>query len=199
MEWPNVYIRPLSQSDVGDNYLRWVNDEEVTRYLEIGNVALDRADLYDYIQSAQEQQRILVGFFLEENNRHIGNGSIYKIDRKEKSFEIGWLIGEKDCWGGRYAPALIHSLLYVGFQLLGMQISRGYVRKDHLMARMVNGYVGYQEVGEISASSSKSVDMITYKQLILGRRRWLQTIDQDGLVGRLPSMVERLNIMSHHD
>ena len=40
-----VYLRPLERSDLNERYLNWLNDPEVTRYLETGAFPTTSQDL----------------------------------------------------------------------------------------------------------------------------------------------------------
>ena len=45
-----VYLRPLELSDLNERYLSWLNDPEVTRYLESGTFPMTRHDLQKFYQ-----------------------------------------------------------------------------------------------------------------------------------------------------
>ena len=40
-----VYLRPLERDDLNARYLSWLNDPEVTRYLEVGTFPTTNRDL----------------------------------------------------------------------------------------------------------------------------------------------------------
>src|SRR3979490_659367 len=45
-----VYLRPLERADLNETYLGWLNDPEVTRYLETGTFPSTMHDLEKFYQ-----------------------------------------------------------------------------------------------------------------------------------------------------
>ena len=50
----NIYLRELTLDDVGVEYLSWVNDKEITRFLEIKYQNFTIDDLKDFITACQK-------------------------------------------------------------------------------------------------------------------------------------------------
>ena len=105
-----INLRPLRLSDINKKYLLWVNDPSVTEYLRIGKQRLMRNDLVRYIKNSPKEGRHNYAIITTNSKLHIGNCSIYSIDKDKRKFEIGYFIGEKKFWGGHYSSMLIFNL-----------------------------------------------------------------------------------------
>ena len=47
-----LHLRPLEDSGIGDEYLSWLNNPEVTRYLEAGKFLVTLSDLRKYLEQS---------------------------------------------------------------------------------------------------------------------------------------------------
>jgi RimJ/RimL family protein N-acetyltransferase len=140
-----IYLRPLFLSDINEKYLFWVNDPSVTEYLEIGSQRLTSNDLIRYVEESPKKGRYNYAIVTQNSRQHIGNGSLYSIEPKNKNFEIGWFIGEKNFWGGQYSSMIIFYLLKIGFVEMGLEKCIGGVEKENIKARMTNKFSGFKE------------------------------------------------------
>ena len=168
-----IKLVPLSEKFINQKYLSWVNDPEVTEFLEIGNKRYQLEDLFLYLHDSKISGRLNYAVLAEESNQHIGNASIYSIDKKNKKFEIGWFIGEKNFWGGHYAPMIIFYLHKIGFMELGLESCGGGVNEEHIKARMTNKFIGYSEIEKIFAYSEKQNKYVASIKLHISKSEWL--------------------------
>jgi len=111
-----IYLRPVAPSDANENYLRWMNDPEVTRYLESRFVRHTAEGLRDYIAEKQDDpDTLFLAIVLRQGDRHIGNIKLGPIDWHHCRGEVGIILGEKDCWGKGYATEAIQLLADYAF------------------------------------------------------------------------------------
>jgi len=95
-----VYLRPLEKTDLGEHYLAWLNDPEVTRYLETGVFPTTRQDLEKFFESVTgSRTQVILAIMDKKSNRHIGNVKLGPIDWLHRRAVFGILIGEKKFWG----------------------------------------------------------------------------------------------------
>ena len=78
-----IYLRPLCLSDVNEKYLSWVNDPSVTEHLNIGTNRLNQSDLVKYVKESPKLGRHNYAI-ITKIQQHIGNSSIYSIDKAKK-------------------------------------------------------------------------------------------------------------------
>lgn len=103
-EGERLYLRGLTPEDAQGNYLRWMNDPEVTRFLESRYKPHTEASLRSYIEKiSADPDYVFCAICTKDDHRHIGNIKLGPIDWNHRRAESGLLIGEKDCWGQTYA------------------------------------------------------------------------------------------------
>lgn len=108
LQGSRVYLRPVVPSDVNENYIQWMNDAEVTRYLESRFQRYSLEALREYVTEKQrDPNTCFLAIVLKEGNRHIGNIKLGPVDWHHRLGDIGIMIGGKDCWGKGYATEAI--------------------------------------------------------------------------------------------
>ncbi len=114
-----VYLSPLEMKSV-ENYVRWFNDPEVTKYLAMYypvNSFCER----QYIENASRAgDQVPFDIFLFDGNRHIGNCVLTQIDWVNRKCIYGVAIGEKDCWGKGYGTEVTKLCVRYSFDRLNM-------------------------------------------------------------------------------
>jgi [ribosomal protein S5]-alanine N-acetyltransferase len=137
-----VFLRPLGLDDVTANYLRWLNDLEVTRFLETRHPQTMQTvrEFVERVNASNDQ--FLFGIFLKKDARHVGNIKIGPVKPHHLLADVTLLIGERDCWGQGIATDAIRTITRFGFEKL---------RLSKLTASMYAGNVGsiraYQRAG----------------------------------------------------
>ncbi|NLG27544.1 MAG: GNAT family N-acetyltransferase [Chloroflexi bacterium] len=114
-----LYLRAWEQSDVAAFY-RWFNDPEVSLYL--GNAypawSLEQEQrIYD--QPREHAQRYAI--VLKEGDVLIGNCDLHGIDQKNRSADVGIVIGDQRYWNQGYGREALGLLLEIGFDGLGLE------------------------------------------------------------------------------
>ena len=115
-------LRPLSENDVSQEYLNWLNDPEVNRFSRRRNEVLFLQDVLDYVNEAnRSDKKLLMGIFVKKGLKHIGNVLLSEIDYYNGVCEISNLIGEKDYWGNGYAFDVDKYLIHHAFSKMKMR------------------------------------------------------------------------------
>lgn len=123
-----LLLRMMSDADATDTYLAWMQNPEVNRFLESRFFTPNNTqDLINFIESNNASlDSLLLGIFLREDCRHIGNIKIGPLVRRHARSEIGYLIGDRSAWGKGYATEAILRICRYGFEELGLaKISAG--------------------------------------------------------------------------
>lgn len=121
IEGGRIFLRPLGPADVGAEYLAWMNDPEVTRFLEVRFRPQTLAGIREFVASLQGDVRNqLFGIFLKEDGRHIGNIKLGALDPNHSTADLGLLIGAKDCWNRGFATEAIALATAYAFRDLGI-------------------------------------------------------------------------------
>ena len=122
LQTPRLNLRMMSAADANEDYLRWMRDQVVNQFLETRySVPTSTQELVRFIECINNSvDSILLGIFLRENGRHIGNIKIGPIVTRHARAEIGYLIGERDAWGKGFASEAIREVARYGIEELGM-------------------------------------------------------------------------------
>ncbi len=103
--------------ELDGNYVSWLNDPEVCKYNSHGEQAYTREMAKKFIGSLEgDTAKEVWAVCLKETGLHIGNISLQKIDLMNRSAEIAYLFGEKQCWGKGYAKEASRVLLRRAFR-----------------------------------------------------------------------------------
>jgi RimJ/RimL family protein N-acetyltransferase len=121
IEGARIYLRPISVSDVDGPYYKWMNDPEVTRFLEARFSKNTKPAMKEFVASALKNPDVLfLAIVLKDGDRHIGNVKLGPINRQHTYGDVGIIIGEKDCWGKGYATEALKLLSDYAFKTLGL-------------------------------------------------------------------------------
>lgn len=108
LQGTRLHLREMRLSDVGTHYYRWMNDPAVTRFLESRYFPNGMDELRRFVERYQaDPNTIFLAIVLNEGDRHIGNIKLGPIEWIHRRAEVGFLLGEKDCWGRGFASEAI--------------------------------------------------------------------------------------------
>lgn len=115
-------LRPLFVEDVGAAYLSWLHDSEVTRFLEIGRAPPKSVgEVQDWVAKFDGVSRLIFGVFAEAGSRHIGNVTLYAIDRHSGVCHYGLMIGDRSYWGKAVVTSIMPPVFDFVFGELGLR------------------------------------------------------------------------------
>ena len=121
IEGDRIYLREVRLTDANETYHRWINDAQVTRYLESRFYPHSIESLRDYVeQVGADRDNLFLAIVLKEPDRHIGNIKLGPINWLHRFADVGLLIGEKDCWGKGYATEAIKLVSKFAFEQLNL-------------------------------------------------------------------------------
>lgn len=116
----------LMRNDWGWNeYLSWVNDPDVNRWLSVGRWPQQLCDLKEFLERNQPPDHIV--FAIYHYSDHIGNIKL-DVDWLHRKTELGILIG-KAHWGHGYGADATNTAVQYAFERLGVRkVTLGVVR-----------------------------------------------------------------------
>lgn len=101
-------LKPLDYSYATEAYVSWMNDVQVTKYLESGGgYSMDM--LKAYLKDIDKREMLFWAIH-DEVGKHIGNIKIDPINWRNGIGEYGIMMGDKPSWGkgyGREATLLV--------------------------------------------------------------------------------------------
>jgi len=118
---PRLFYRKLDANDATKEYIDWLNNPSINKYLELRHCLHTYESVCEFIHDSNvDEQILLYGIFLSKNNRHIGNLKIGPIDPVHRCADFGILIGDELSWGNGYATEAISFFTYYCFSQLNL-------------------------------------------------------------------------------
>ncbi|MGD1997063.1 MAG: GNAT family N-acetyltransferase [Anaerolineae bacterium] len=138
-----VQLRPIERDDL-PRFVRWFSDPEVRRHLLVYlpfSLAQEEK-WYEGLLERIERSEVVVLAIETAEGIHIGNVGLEQISWKDRSAELGIVIGEREHWGQGYGTDAILTLLRLAFE--EMNLHRVYLRVD---ADNIRGIRCYEKCG----------------------------------------------------
>ena len=177
-----VYLRPLEREDLNARYLGWLNDPEVTRYMETGTFPTTARDLetfYDEVTGNRNQ--VILAVADKKSDQHIGNVKLGPIHWIHRGATFGIMIGDKKFWGKGVGLEATRLMVEYGFDRLNLRRIDLGVFADHDAAVRCYEKAGFKVEGRMRENlfrDGKYVDRLwmavlhsEYKPLKAARRR----------------------------
>lgn len=133
IETARLLLRHLTEADVTQRYLSWLNDPEVLRYLEVRFSKVGGLEeLGSFVKTVNEStDTLMFGIFRKDTGQHIGNIKLGPIKFDHARAEIGFLIGDRLSWGAGYASEAIQAVAQFGLDHLNLaKIGAGCYEKN---------------------------------------------------------------------
>lgn len=116
-----LYLRPLLKSDITERYLSWLNDAEVTRYIETGLFPVTEKDLEEFYKKILVSKTdIMFAIIDKKHDLHIGNIKLGGINWVHRFADVGIIIGDKAYRGRGYGEEALRLLLGYAFNRLNL-------------------------------------------------------------------------------
>jgi len=145
-----IYLRVLSKSDITDRYLSWLNDEEVTKYIDTAVFPTTKQGLKDFYKKIHESKNdIMFAIVDKRKDLHIGNIKLGNISWVHRYADLGIMIGEKKYWGKSCGEEATKLLLNYAFRKLNLNKVILGVSETHTSAMKTYERVGFKIEGRI--------------------------------------------------
>lgn len=116
----NIYLRSLSLKDVKQNYLKWLQDNEVNYFLETRHEKHSLNKIKTFVRLCNNSDVIyLFGIFTKEDI-HVGNIKLGPIKTNHSLASISIFLGNKKYWGKGIGPESINLLTNYSFRYLSL-------------------------------------------------------------------------------
>lgn len=144
-----IFLKTLDHVNVSSDYVLWMMDSEILKFLTGRTVPYSQQELSEYILKMNESATdILFGIFLIETQVHIGNIKIGDIDYSDGTAHVGMLIGSKAMWGKGYATEAIELVTRYGFDKLSLKKLRAGMVVDNIGSFKAFMKAGYTQIGK---------------------------------------------------
>ncbi|HEY2664260.1 MAG TPA: GNAT family protein [Candidatus Binataceae bacterium] len=121
MEGKLVRLRPYEKRDI-DDLMKWVNDEEVTRYLgSLMTPPLSRSNEEAFLEMAMTRSETHKVFAIETMAGELAGGiDLRVLEQIDRKAEVGIVIGVRDFWGRGYGTEAMRLMLRFAFGRLNL-------------------------------------------------------------------------------
>ena len=113
-------MRALTDKDLNEAYLQWLNDEEVCRHNSHAIFPNTEQKMKNYFNRLDNQQEVVLAIVHTETEKHIGNISLQSINWVSRNAEFAILLGDKDYWGGGFGEEAAKLIVDYGFTRLNL-------------------------------------------------------------------------------
>jgi RimJ/RimL family protein N-acetyltransferase len=125
IETKRLKLRNLQFYDISSDYIDWLNDPDVNKYLCCANSVQTKESCLEYVRSYEgKNDKALIGVFFKDNGLHIGNLTLSEIDWHNKIGFIGICIGRKEYARRQLAKEALTAMIKYGFSLLELHCFR---------------------------------------------------------------------------
>jgi RimJ/RimL family protein N-acetyltransferase len=162
-----VNLRSPEQADLARDHA-WMNDGEVTRYLNRRYpISLAAEDVWLTAQAQAQQSYENLAFAIDtKDGVHIGNISFHEVRPEDRKARLGIMIGDKGYWSKGYGADAIVTLLRFAFG--EMNLHRVDLTVDAENARAIACYRKCGFVEEARLREERYRDGSYRDQLIMG-------------------------------
>jgi len=121
LEGERIVLRPVVSEDVTEDYVSWMHDPEVNRFMETRFRSHSRQEIEDFVSRMRGDGNILfLAMVLKDDGRHVGNIKL-AIRPEHKRGEVSLFIGDKSQWGRGLGAEAIALVRDHGLQTLGLE------------------------------------------------------------------------------
>jgi len=170
-----VIIKPISEKEIDERYLSWLNDPKLNEFLEVRHKKQTLGDVVNYINTLRSKKSCeLFAIFTEKGNLHIGNIAITRFNSNKQGYAIyGLMIGDARAQAlglGGDASVLVIEYLFGQPEIRRIQVS---IIADNHNALSVVELLGFKKEGTLRQhsvlSSGRVSDVHIYGML---RQEW---------------------------
>jgi RimJ/RimL family protein N-acetyltransferase len=145
LECELFYFVKIDSSYISDEYCKWLNDPDITKFMNIGKVPISFLEMENYISSTVQSNTIIMfAICIKENNRHIGNIKLWNIDWINRSAIISIMIGDKEYNGLGIATNSIKLICDYAFNTLNIHKINVDIQQENIASIRVfekNGFI----------------------------------------------------------
>lgn len=173
-EGEKVRLAPLDRARHLENYLRWMNDPEVVRWLGSDRGPVTRMSQNAWFDRCEAGASDEITFALETlEGVHIGTSSLMDIDDRNGRAVCGTLIGDRSTWGKGYGTDAARIRCRYAFEARGLRLLTSKVFAPNEASLRMLKRVGFVEYGRLPQADWIRGEYVDDVLLCLNRERWL--------------------------
>ena len=111
-------LSPLTQNDITEEYIAWLNDPIVNKFLEVRHVNQTIETVTEYINNFYKDHESYIWGIYSLEDRLIGTVNLQDINPYHNVAELGLMIGNSDYWGKSASEEAVSLVLDFAFDTL---------------------------------------------------------------------------------
>ena len=143
----NIYLRSLSLKDVTQNYLQWLQDNDVNYFLETKHEKQNLKKIKNYVNSCNNSDNIYLFGIFTISDIHVGNIKLGPIKINHSLASTSIFLGNKKYWGKGIGSDAINSLANFSFRDLNLNKLTAGMYYNNLHSIKAFGKVGFMREG----------------------------------------------------
>ncbi|HID85316.1 MAG TPA: N-acetyltransferase [Anaerolineaceae bacterium] len=169
-------LRATTRADL-PLFVRWFNDPEVTQHLpRVWPLSPEAEETWftEMLTRPEYERPLVIEVRQDTQWLPIGNCAFHRIDWRNRSAEVGIVIGEKNFWGQGYGREALGLLVEAGFERLNLHRIWLHVHTDHIRAIKAYQGLGFVEEGRLRQAhfrQGRYVDVVVMSVL---RPEWVR-------------------------
>jgi len=147
-----LVMREIRIEDISQAYIDWLNNPQITRFLEIRFHPQPLEEVKRFVQSKLDDVHTTMhfGVYDQDGSRLVGNVTLPKIDVNHWSSDISYIIGHHEAMGKKYAVEAVHGVVYYAFNFTKIEKLWAGIYEGHVASEMVLLKNGFTIEGNIS-------------------------------------------------
>lgn len=122
LQTDRLVLRELTGEDVSPAYVAWLNDPEVSHFLETRHNRQDEASVRAFVETVwRREDEFLFGMFLRDGGRHVGNIKVGPVRAIHRTADVSLFLGDRAVWGRGLAAEAIAALSRYALETLGIR------------------------------------------------------------------------------
>lgn len=116
-----LFLRLFRPNDITPEYIQALNNQQIIGLTESRYRSWNFEEVKDYVkQKGDTPDSMLIGIFIKDSKRHIGNIRLHSFSHYNKRVEVGIMIWDKKEWGKDYGTEAMTALVDYVFKELKM-------------------------------------------------------------------------------
>lgn len=177
LEGERVRLRLVELTDCTDDYVAWLGDEEVNRYLETRWSVQTLSSIREFVAAMLvSHHSYLFGIFDREAGRHVGNVKLGPIERRHLYADVSYFLGDRSAWGKGYATDAVVCATRFGFDRAGLHRVQAGFYETNVGSQRVLEKAGFVYEGRLAKKLRQREGAPFEDHLWFGalRETWLQ-------------------------
>jgi len=147
-------LRFLEADDLNEDYLGWLRDPEVNRFLEVRYNPPTKETAIEHLNTYDQKMRFFWGIYAIEDDRFIGTITLSK-NPYEDSATYGYLIGNRKYWGTSAASEAIALSREYAFEELGLRRVGGGANEKN-----IGSLFNFKKLGFVHEGTQRQIEVI---------------------------------------